>query len=447
MERGANQDHVFYRNPRKFYPTVSHGQGIYLYDTDGNRYIDGSGGAAVVGIGHGVGEITQAMIRQAEKVSFSHGSQFTSEAAIAFADRIVSLAPEGLSKVYFLSGGSEAIETAVKMARQYQVDRGKPEKYKVISRWTSYHGNTLGALALSGHTGRRRNYIPLIQHTPHIVSAYCYRCPFDLNPETCALECAEDLERTILYEGPHSVSAFLAEPIVGATAGALVPRDGYFQKIREICDRHDVLLIVDEVMTGIGRTGKNFGIDHWETIPDLIVAAKGLASGYNPVYCVISTEEIHRTIKEASGAFVHGHTYSQNPLSCAIGLAVLSYIDENQLIPRCAQMGRYLLDRLQILTKRKIVGDVRGRGLFAGVEYVRDKETKEPFDPGGKVNALIASTAFQKGLIIYPGGGGADGIRGDHSLLAPPFIITENQIDELVRILDETIEEVEGSIM
>jgi len=447
MERGANQDHVFYRNPRKFYPTVSHGQGIYLYDTDGNRYIDGSGGAAVVGIGHGVGEITQAMIRQAEKVSFSHGSQFTSEAAIAFADRIVSLAPEGLSKVYFLSGGSEAIETAVKMARQYQVDRGKPEKYKVISRWTSYHGNTLGALALSGHTGRRRNYIPLIQHTPHIVSAYCYRCPFDLNPETCALECAEDLERTILYEGPHSVSAFLAEPIVGATAGALVPRDGYFQKIREICDRHDVLLIVDEVMTGIGRTGKNFGIDHWETIPDLIVAAKGLASGYNPVYCVISTEEIHRTIKEASGAFVHGHTYSQNPLSCAIGLAVLSYIDENQLIPRCAQMGRYLLDRLQILTKRKIVGDVRGRGLFAGVEYVRDKETKEPFDPGGKVNALIGSTAFQKGLIIYPGGGGADGIRGDHSLLAPPFIITENQIDELVRILDETIEEVEGSIM
>ena len=446
MERRANQDHVFYRNPRKFYPTVSHGEGIYLYDTDGNRYIDGSGGAAVVGIGHGVGEITQAMIRQAEKVSFSHGSQFTSEAAIAFADRIVSLAPEGLSKVYFLSGGSEDIETAVKMARQYQVDRGKPEKYKVISRWTSYHGNTLGALALSGHTGRRRNYIPLIQHTPHIVSAYCYRCPFDLNPETCSLECAEDLERTILYEGPHSVSAFLAEPIVGATAGALVPRDGYFQKIREICDRHDVLLIVDEVMTGIGRTGKNFGIDHWETIPDLIVAAKGLASGYNPVYCVISTEEIHRTIKEASGAFVHGHTYSQNPLSCAIGLAVLSYIDENQLIPRCAQMGRYLLDRLQILTKRKIVGDVRGRGLFAGVEYVRDKETKEPFDPGGKVNALIASTAFQKGLIIYPGGGGADGIRGDHSLLAPPFIITENQIDELVRILDETIEEVEGSI-
>jgi len=446
MEREPNQDHVFYRNLKKLYPTVSHGQGIYLYDTDGKRYIDGSGGAAVVSIGHGVGEITEAMVRQAGKVSFAHGSQFTSEAAIAFAERIVSLAPEGLTRVYFLSGGSEAIETAVKMARQYQVDRGKPEKYKVLSRWTSYHGNTLGALALSGHTGRRRYYMPLIQHTPHIVPAYCYRCPFDLDPENCSLECAEDLERTILYEGPDSVSAFLAEPVVGATAGALVPRDGYFQRIREICDRYDVLLIVDEVMTGIGRTGKNFGIDHWETIPDLIVSSKGLASGYNPVFCVIAKEEIHQAIKEASGAFFHGHTYCQNPLSCAIGLAVLSYIEENQLIPRCAQMGRYLLDRLQILRNRKIVGDVRGKGLFAGVEYVRDKETKETFDPGLKVNAFITNTAFDKGLIIYPGGGGADGVRGDHSLLAPPFIITEDQIDELVGILDETIEEVEGSI-
>jgi adenosylmethionine-8-amino-7-oxononanoate aminotransferase len=446
MKRAPNQDHVFYRNLRKFYPTVSHGEGIYLYDTDGKRYIDGSGGAAVVSIGHGVREITEAMVKQAEKVSFAHGSQFTNEAAIAFADKIVSLAPEGLTKVYFVSGGSEAIETAVKMVRQYQVDRGKPEKYKVISRWTSYHGNTLGALAFSGHTGRRKYYMPLIQHTPHIVPAYCYRCPFALDPETCSLECADDLERTILYEGPDSVSAFLAEPIVGATAGALVPRDGYFQRIREICDRYDVLLIVDEVMTGIGRTGKNFGIDHWNTIPDLIVSSKGLASGYTPIFCVIAREEIHRTIKEVSGAFVHGHTYSQNPFSCAIGLAVVSYIEENQLIPRCAQMGRYLLDRLQILRKRKIVGDVRGKGLFGGVEYVRNKETKETFDPGLKVNALITNTAFDKGLIIYPGGGGADGVRGDHSLLAPPFIITEDQIDELVRILDEAIEKVEGSI-
>ncbi len=446
MSRKPNQDHVFYRNLTKFYPTVSHGEGIYLYDTNGKRYIDGSGGAAVVNIGHGVKEITEAMLKQAAKVSFAHGSQFTCEAAMAFAERIVSLAPDGLTKVYFVSGGSEAIETAVKMARQYHVDRGKPAKYKVISRWTSYHGNTLGALTLSGHTGRRKYYMPLIQHTPHIVPAYCYRCPFDLEPDSCSLECAEDLERTILYEGPDSISAFLAEPIVGATAGALVPRDGYFQRIREICDRYDILLIVDEVMSGIGRTGKNFGIDHWNVIPDLIVSAKGLASGYNPIACTIAKEEIHRTIKEASGAFVHGHTYCQNPLSCAVGLAVLSYIEENQLIARCAQMGEYLMDRLQMLRERKIVGDVRGKGLFAGVEYVSDKKTKETFDPGMKVNTLIANKAFDKGLIIYPGGGGADGIRGDHSLIAPPFIITEDQLDELVVLLDETIEEVEASI-
>jgi len=446
MSRKPNQDHVFYRTLTKFYPTISHGEGIYLYDTNGKRYIDGSGGAAVVNIGHGVKEITEAMLKQAGKVSFAHGSQFTSEAAMAFAERIVSLAPEGLTKVYFVSGGSEAIETAVKMARQYHVDRGKPEKYKVISRWTSYHGNTLGALTLSGHTGRRRYYMPLIQHTPHIAPAYCYRCPFDLEPDSCSLECAEDLERTILYEGPDSVSAFLAESIVGATAGALVPRDGYFQRIREICDRYDILLIVDEVMSGIGRTGKNFGIDHWNVVPDLIVSAKGLASGYNPIACTIAKEEIHRTIKETSGAFVHGHTYCQNPLSCAVGLAVLSYIEENQLIARCAQMGEYLLDRLQILREQKIVGDVRGKGLFAGVEYVRNKATKETFDPGMKVNTLIANKAFDKGLIIYPGGGGADGIRGDHSLIAPPFIITEDQLDELVVLLEETIEEVEASI-
>jgi adenosylmethionine-8-amino-7-oxononanoate aminotransferase len=286
-----------------------------------------------------------------------------------------------------------------------------------------------------------------MQHTPHIAPAYCYRCPFGLYPESCSLECAEDLERTILYEGPDSISAFIAEPIVGAAAGVLVPRDGYFQRIREICNQHDILLIVDEVMTGIGRTGKNFGIDHWEVIPDLIVAAKGLASGYSPIFCVIAKEEIHCTLKERSGAFVHGHTYSQNPVSCAVGLAVLSYLEDNQLIARCAEMGSYFLDRLQMLRERRIVGDVRGRGLFAGVEYVKDKKTKETFDPGLKVNGLIGDTAFEKGLITYPGGGGADGVKGDHTLLAPPFIITKDEIDELVGILDESIAEVEGAIM
>ncbi len=328
------------------------------------------------------------------------------------------------------------------MARQYQVERGKSEKYKVVSRWTSYHGNTLGALALSGHTGRRRYYLPLIQHTPHIQPAYCYRCPFERSPEKCDLECALDLEKTILYEGPDSVSAFIAEPIVGATAGALVPKDGYCQKVREICDRYDVLFIADEVMTGIGRTGKNFGIDHWGVAPDMIVAAKGLSSGYTPISAVIVREEIYKTIKEGTGAFIHGHTSSQNPLSCAIACAVIDYLFKYDLVSRSAKMGEYLIHSLQSLKKHDIVGDVRGRGLFAGIEFVKDKKRKDPFDPRLKLNTLISNRGFEKGLITYPGGGGADGIRGDHLLLAPPFIITEEQIEKMVSILDETFSEI-----
>ncbi len=440
------ENHIFPRNLQKFYPVVERGEGIYLFDRNGKKYIDGSGGAAVVTIGHGVKEITEAMIHQAEKVSFAHSSQFTSQAAIDLAAKLVQLAPPGLSRVYFLSGGSEAVETAIKMARQYQVERGKPGKYKVISRWTSYHGNTLGALALSGHTGRRHLYLPLLQHTPHIQPAYCYRCSFGLKPENCALECAIDLERTILYEGPESISAFIAEPIVGATAGVLVPRDGYFQKIREICDRYDILFIADEVMTGVGRTGKNFGIDHWQVVPDMVVAAKGLSSGYTPIAAVIVKEEIYRTIKEGSGAFIHGHTYSQNPLSCAIGCAVIDYLLKHNLISRAAQMGEYFLTALRSLHQHNIVGDIRGKGLFAGIEFVKDKNTKEPFPPQKKINTIIGQRAFEKGLINYPGGGGVDGLKGDHLLLAPPFIITHEQINQMVAILDETFKEVNKEI-
>lgn len=437
-----NTDHVFYRSPKKFYPTADRAEGIYIYDTDGKRYIDGSGGAVVVGIGHGVKEVADAMLGQAGRVAFAHGSQFTTAAAVELASKLVEFSPPGLNKVYFLSGGSEAIETAVKMARQYQVERGQSSKYKVISRWTSYHGNTLGALALSGHTGRRKIYLPLMQHTPHIAPAYCYRCPFGATPENCSLECALDLEKTILYEGPDSVSAFLAEPIVGATAGVLVPKDGYFQKIREICDRYDVLLISDEVMTGMGRTGKNFGIDHWNVVPDMIVVGKGLASGYSPIYTVVVKEAIHTAIKEGSGVFIHGHTYSQNPLSCAIGCAVMDYLAKHDLISKSARRGDYLLKALQTLYRHELVGDIRGKGLFAGIEFVRDRKTKTTFDPKLRLNAQVAGRAFEKGLITYPGGGGADGVNGDHLVLAPPLIIQEKDIDAMVTILDETFSEI-----
>jgi len=440
-------DHVFYRNLRKSYPLVDHGEGVYVWDTNGNRYLDGSGGACVVSIGHGVEEIGSAMLAQAERLSFAHGTHFTSEAAIECAGRLARLTPDpGLNRVYFLSGGSEAVETAVKMVRQYWREVGKPDKYKIISRWTSFHGNTTGALALGGHTGRRRHYLPLFLHTPHIEPAYCYRCPFGKDPAGCELECADQLERTIKYEGPDAVAAFIAEPVVGATAGALVPKNGYWQKIRAICDKYDIKLIADEVMTGVGRCGRNFCLDHWAVAPDLIVAAKGLSSGYTPIGAVIVQEEIHRAIQQGSGNFVHGHTYSQNPLSAAIAAAVIRYIEEHRLVERSAELGKYLLTKLARLLELGIVGDVRGLGLFAGIELVRDKASKATFDPALKVNAKVAQAAFAGGLITYPGSGGADGINGDHILLAPPFIITEEQVDEMVNTLEESIQTVEKEL-
>jgi adenosylmethionine-8-amino-7-oxononanoate aminotransferase len=441
------QDHVFYRNPCKTYPVVDRAQGIFIWDIDGKRYIDGSGGASVISIGHGVPEIREAMLAQADRLAFSHGSHFTSQAAMECAERLCAMASDKrLNRVYFLSGGSEAVETAVKLVRQYWREVGKPDKYKIISRWTSFHGNTAGALALGGHTGRRRHYLPLFLHTPHIEPSYCYRCPFGSSPETCNLECADQLERTIKYEGPDAVAAFIAEPVVGATAGALVPRRGYWERIKAICETYDIKLIADEVMTGCGRCGHNFALDHWGVTPDLIVVAKGLSSGYTPLGAVIAKEEIHEAIREGSGNFVHGHTYSQNPLSSSIGAAVLRYLEEHNLVERSRLMGHYLLEKLQDLLNLHIVGDVRGLGLFAGIELVKDRGTKETFNPALRVNALVAGEAFGRGLITYPGSGGADGINGDHILLAPPFIITESQVDELVQILRDSIQVVQMNL-
>ena len=441
-------DHVFYRNLRKNYPVADRADGIYIWDRNGKQYIDGSGGACVVNIGHAVAEIRCAMMAQASQVPFVHSSQFANQGAIDCADLLCQLSPDPqLNKVYFLSGGSEAIESALKMVRQYWCESGRQDKYKVISRWSSFHGNTTGALALGGHTARRQPYLPLFPYTPHIETAYCYRCGLGRNPETCGLECADQLERSILHEGPDSVAAFIAEPVIGATAGAVVPRDGYWQRIRDICDHYKVLLIADEVMTGVGRCGKNFGMDNWNVVPDLIVLAKGLSSGYTPLGAVIVKAEVFDTIKNGTGAFMHGHTFCQNPLSTPIGAAVLRYIDEHRLIQRSARMGAHLYDRLKALEAFDIVGDIRALGLFAGIEFVRNKQTKAWFEPHLKVNQMIANTAFERGLITYPGGGGVDGVHGDHLLLAPPFIITESQIDDMVTILEETIQAVESQIL
>jgi len=434
------REHVFYRNLRKAYPMADRAEGVYIWDTAGKRYLDGSGGACVVSIGHCVPEILEAIQRQFNRVPFVHSSQFTNPAACELGDLLYQMAPDAaLTRTYFLSGGSEAVESAVKLMRQYWREAGKPDKYKVISRWSSFHGNTTGALALGGHTARRSHFLPLFQHTPHIEPAYCYRCSFKETPETCDLQCADELERCIKHEGPEAVGAFIAEPVVGATAGAVVPKDGYWQRIRQICDAYDVKLIVDEVMTGIGRCGRNFGIETWGVVPDFIVMAKGLSAGYTPLGAVMVKEEIHATIQKGSGAFVHGHTYSQNPLSTAIGAAVLRYIQQNALVERSMRMGSYLMQKLANLNALDIVGDIRGLGLFAGIELVRDKASRAWFDRGLKVNLQVANQAFELGLITYPGNGGIDGIHGDHILLAPPFTINEAQIDEMVGILHRAI--------
>ena len=424
---------LFRRIPGKAYPIAVRAQGCDIWDQSGKRYLDASGGACVVTIGHGVRDIAKAVAEQMESLSFVHGSHFVTGAACELAARIAGLSADPhLNRVYLVSGGSEAVETAVKLARQYWREAGRPDRYKVLSRWTSYHGNTMGALALGGHTGRRRHYLPLMLHTPHIEPCYCYRCPFGRDRGSCGLECAHALERTLLYEGPDSVAAFIAEPVVGASAGALVPPPGYWPLIREICDRHSVLLISDEVMTGAGRTGLPLALDHWGVAADLVALAKGLSSGYAPLGAVLCRESIHEVIKDGSGEFVHGFTYCQHPVAAAAGVAVLRHLEENKLVERSREMGKYLLQRLLTLKDSPLVGDVRGLGLLAALEFVADKERKTTFDPAEKVAGRVAAKAFALGLITYPGSGGADGMRGDHLLLCPPFIIKEEEIDFLV---------------
>ncbi len=436
-------DQVFYRDLNKEYIVAERAKGIYIYDVDGKKYIDGSGGACVVNIGHSVPEVIKAMHNQAKKVSYVHGSHFTTKAAMQFAERIVEMTPsEDLNRVYFVSGGSEAVETSLKLARQYWDELGEYTKFKVISRWGSYHGTSMGALALGGHTSRRRHFQPLIQHTPHIFPCYCYRCPFGKNKRTCDLECADSLERTIKYEGPDSISAFIAEPVVGATAGAVVPKEGYWARIKEICEKYNILLIADEVMVGIGRTGKNFCIEHWGVVPDIIVTAKGLSGGYTPVGAVIVKQKIHDLIRDKSGQFVHGLTFSQNPLSMAVGSEVLKYIKDHNLVSRSAELGDFFLKKLKELKGLDYVGDIRGLGLFAGIEFVKNKKTKETFNTGIKFSKKVAAEAFRNGLITYPGAGGVDGVKGDHILLCPPYIIEKEEICEMVDILKKSIKKV-----
>ncbi|MBU5439305.1 aspartate aminotransferase family protein [Tissierella sp. MSJ-40] len=438
----APRNNVFYRNQNWMYPRIERGEGIYLIGENGKRYIDGCSGSAVANIGHGNKEIAQFTKEHIERIAFTHLSRWTVDSIEKCAKRIASWCPEGLSHVYFVSGGSEATETAMKMARQYFVERdGKTNKWKIISKWNSYHGATLGSLSMTGTIGRRKIYDPLLASFPKISQFYHYRNPWGAKSlEETSILAAKELEMEILSQGQDNVAAFISEPVVGSAAPGCHPEKIYFDMVREICDKYDILFIMDEVMAGSGRTGKKMASDHFQAKPDILVVAKGLSSGYTPIGAAVCTTEVFETIMvKGSGNFIHGHTYAGNPLSCGIADKVMEIIERENYIENCAIQGEYLINKLDELYKYPIVGDIRGKGLMIGIEFVKDKETKEPFDSSVNVKGKITLNCLEEGLVPYPGGGSVDGVRGDHILLAPPINITREEVDLLYEKLETAI--------
>ena len=420
-----------------------------MWDSEGKRYLDFSGSAAVNFIGHGVQEIPAAMAEQAKQLEFVHTSQFTTPIAEEYAQELLDFAGENFrgGAVYFTCGGSESVETAIKLARQYQVEIGQTKRYQVLSRAQSYHGSTLGALSVSGNKRRREIYLPLVREFAHVGIPYCYRCNYDCTDgcRNCGLEYAAELERAI-ESADGQAAAFIFEPVSGATLGAVVPPPGYLQKIAEVCRRHGVLLMADEVMTGIGRTGRNFAIDHWDVAPDILIAAKGLSSGYAPLGAVIATKKV----VDAVASFLHGFTYNAHPVSLAAGRTVLGFLQNHKLVQAADSSGKDTvaakLERsLATMLDLDTVGDVRGSGLLRGIEFVSDKKTKKPFGPELNFAGRVTSAALKRGLLVYPIQGCLDGVSGDHLLIAPPAVITSDQVDWSVQQLREAIREASSS--
>ncbi len=422
-------------------PTAVAGEGCYLIDSDGKRYFDGSGGAAVSSLGHGDREVTGAVKAQLDTLAFAHTGFMTSEPAEALADLLIEHAPGALNRAYFVSGGSEAAEAAIKLARQYWVEKGEPQRRHLIARKQSYHGNTLGALAAGGNEWRRTQFAPLLIDMAHISPCYEYRLRAgDESAADYGLRAADELEAEILRLGPDTVMAFMAEPVVGATMGTVPAVEGYFKRIREICDRYGVLLILDEVMCGMGRTGHLFACEADGIAPDILCIAKGLGAGYQPIGAMLCTEEVYGAIVDGSGFFQHGHTYLGHPVATAAGLAVVTAILERGLVGRVREMGGKLEAALRAqFGQHAHIGDIRGRGLFWSLELVEDRESKRAFDPARKIAPRIKRAAFENGLICYPMSGTIDGRHGDHVMLAPPFIIEDTQIDEVIDKLGRAV--------
>ncbi|MGP9665652.1 aspartate aminotransferase family protein [Halomonas sp. AOP22-C1-8] len=433
---------ILHRSIGQALPKAVSAQGVYITDTEGRRYLDGSGGAAVTSVGHGHPEVLEAMRAQIDNLCYAHTGFFTTDAAEELAEQLVNLAPDGLDYVYLVSGGSEAVEAALKMARQYFVETGRPERRHIIARRQSYHGNTLGALATGGNAMRRQQFQPLLPQTHHVSPCYAYRDKAsDESFEAYAARLADELEAKILELGPESVMAFVAEPVVGATLGAVAAEADYFKRVRKICDQHGVLLILDEVMCGMGRTGTLFACEQDGITPDILTVAKGLGGGYQPIGAVLLSSAIYESFANGSGLFQHGHTYLGHPVAAAAANKVVEIIARPETLANVNAMGARLQSGLEAaLGASPYVGDIRGRGLFRGIELVADRELKTPFDPARKIHARIKRQAMARGLISYPMGGTIDGVYGDHVLLAPPYTINADEIDLLIERITQAID-------
>jgi adenosylmethionine-8-amino-7-oxononanoate aminotransferase len=433
----AAASRVFHRVAGRALPTAVRADGALLWDAEGRRYLDGSGGAAVVNVGHGRAEIAQAIARQASAVAYVHGTQFTSAVLEEYASRLAAHAPG--ARLYLVSGGSEANETAIKLARAYQVAVGRPERHKIVTATTSYHGGTLATLGLSGRPALRRPYLPLLAPAHHAAAAFCYHCALHREFPACEVACADDLEATIRREGPETVAAFLAEPVIGASAGAAAPPDDYARRAREICARHGVLYVADEVMTGFGRTGRFFASARHDAPPDIVTCGKGMSGGYLPAGGVLAAERIAAAV-EGGGGFVHGFTFSHHPVVAAACLATLDILERERLVERADALGPVLGRALSALLAHPHVGDVRGRGLLWAVEIVEDRRARRPYPRARRRAEAVAARALARGLVTYPSGGAA-GDDGDLILLAPPFVVSEDQIGEMATTLDAALTE------
>jgi adenosylmethionine-8-amino-7-oxononanoate aminotransferase len=434
--------HIIHRSLRQTPPIATGAQGILVRDSQGKTYIDASGGAAVSSLGHAHPDVIEAMHRQIDRLAYAHTAFFTTDVAEELADRLVAGAPQGIGGVYLVSGGSEAMETALKLARQYFVEGGETQRSVFIARRQSYHGNTLGALAVGGNEWRRKPFAPLLMEVPRVAPCYEYRGrggQQSVEEYTAAL--LDELETAFLAAGPRNVIAFCAEPVVGATGGAIPPTPGYFRGVRELCDRYGILFIADEVMCGMGRTGTMHAIEQEGVAPDIIAVAKGLGAGYQPIGAVLARAGIVERLKQGSGAFLHGHTYIGHPVAAAAALAVQKVIERDALLAQVGKRGATLRRMLgDVFGKHEHVGDIRGRGLFMAIELVQDRASKQPFAPARKLHAAIKAEAMARGLMVYPMGGTIDGQHGDHVLLAPPFIVSAAELAEIVSRLSEAVD-------